>query len=930
MCAAAVQLLPAQDVTPPTIASVTSTTADGTYKVDSVINITVNFSESVTLTDANLIVVLETGDTDREVAIGPFGTLASSANTTYTVERGDESSDLSVNSISLSGTGDSPALKDSAGNAMIDFSIPDGSNLDDFSDIAIDAVPPSVPSGLTAEADGESVSLQWRPNSEGDFGKYRLFGGQSEAPTTVIDSTQSVDQTSVTVSDLLNDTTYYFRLSALDTLGNESDYSNEVSAVPFSPPMAGEIRDGTSSDVDWWNSSTTLSANWDNFEDNGAVSYQYAIGSSPTTLSNVVPWIVIGGDTSVTATGLNLIQGSTYYVSVRGTDFTDKSDTTTSDGVTIDLTEPNTGTVNDGSDVPGTDRAFTGSEQSLSANWVGFDDELSGIAWFKYAISAGDTVLADSTVTDSVVTHTEPLFEHGVTYIFSITATDSAGNVSDSSRSDGVTVDLVPPVPGVVHDGLTEELDWTTDSTSLASTWTGFADNVSGVDTFQYAIGTAAGDSDAVGWTGTGTDTFFTRSDLSLLDATTYYVSVRAFDHVGNRSDPATSDGITVDVTPPFVESLQPDTLLLTSPTDTLRVVARFSEAVGILEVDIGSVYEDSVHFLVDHEVDTVTISVPAPLVSLDTLRIELKNITDLRGLVTDSLVYEFHTGLLADFNDDLKVDLDDMTIFVSQWPDVDIGPVSGTIPHFKPEMDGVTNLRDSMAFARMWRWWHDQSDTLFLHRQAAGDEVSVQVNGLTISIHVPPNAAAGQIAVRVKPLGTIIHPPQTGASSDLMVLTHVNPDLGQAVVEFGVLSPSPQARTWTFTLEDTGRSMENPLVSYIFFSRSKEILSSGTNKVELNPVPESVSLGQNYPNPFNPTTVIPFALPEEAFVHIRVYDILGRQVRTLENREFPAGFHASVWDGRDEWGEVVSSGLYLVHFRAGTSMFIRKMILLR
>ncbi|HJM11008.1 MAG TPA: hypothetical protein QGF40_06445, partial [Candidatus Marinimicrobia bacterium] len=116
-----------QDITPPTISSVTSTTANGSYKKDSEINITLNFvdenndPDEVTLTDAKLVIELETGSTDRTISINTI-TAATSASATYTVQKGDQRAALSVNTISLSATGNSPALKDAAGNAMIIFS----------------------------------------------------------------------------------------------------------------------------------------------------------------------------------------------------------------------------------------------------------------------------------------------------------------------------------------------------------------------------------------------------------------------------------------------------------------------------------------------------------------------------------------------------------------------------------------------------------------------------------------------------------------------------------------------------------------------------------------------------------------------------------------------------------------------------------------
>ncbi|HIB71317.1 MAG TPA: hypothetical protein EYO34_07225, partial [Candidatus Marinimicrobia bacterium] len=216
-----------QDITPPTISSVTSTTANGSYKLGSLINVTVNFKEPVTLTDAELVIELETGATDRTISINTITVALSASDTSYEVQKGDQTSALSVNTISLSAKGNSPALKDTVGNAMIIFT--PTANLESAHTIAVDGVAPAAPTGLSATAGDSLVTLSWNTNSETDFGKYRIYGGKTSSPTTAVDSTLAVGEISKTITGRDNDTTYYYRLAALDVLGNISDYSSKVS-----------------------------------------------------------------------------------------------------------------------------------------------------------------------------------------------------------------------------------------------------------------------------------------------------------------------------------------------------------------------------------------------------------------------------------------------------------------------------------------------------------------------------------------------------------------------------------------------------------------------------------------------------------------------------------------------------------------------------
>ena len=90
-------------------------------------------------------------------------------------------------------------------------------------------------------------------------------------------------------------------------------------------------------------------------------------------------------------------------------------------------------------------------------------------------------------------------------------------------------------------------------------------------------------------------------------------------------------------------------------------------------------------------------------------------------------------------------------------------------------------------------------------------------------------------------------------------------------------------------------------------------------------------SLSQNYPNPFNPTTTISFSVTQTSpFVTIEIYNIKGQQVCTLVNEVFPAGRHSVLWDGRDDHGEPVSSGLYFYKLETGNFNAIKKMILIK
>jgi hypothetical protein len=103
---------------------------------------------------------------------------------------------------------------------------------------------------------------------------------------------------------------------------------------------------------------------------------------------------------------------------------------------------------------------------------------------------------------------------------------------------------------------------------------------------------------------------------------------------------------------------------------------------------------------------------------------------------------------------------------------------------------------------------------------------------------------------------------------------------------------------------------------------------ATGIAKGQWHPLSYAV-LFPNYPNPFNPTTTIRFDLPRPAAVSLSVYDVVGRTVRTLiAGANHRQGPHSIVWDGRDDRGVAVASGVYFYELRAGREVLARKMVL--
>lgn len=102
------------------------------------------------------------------------------------------------------------------------------------------------------------------------------------------------------------------------------------------------------------------------------------------------------------------------------------------------------------------------------------------------------------------------------------------------------------------------------------------------------------------------------------------------------------------------------------------------------------------------------------------------------------------------------------------------------------------------------------------------------------------------------------------------------------------------------------------------------------TGVTEHADIPKNFTLEQNYPNPFNPSTSIRYSLPKDVNVRLALYDVLGRELRVLRNGPQRAGEYSLNWDGRDEAGNALPSGVYFYRLETGDVRMTRKLILMR
>jgi len=132
---------------------------------------------------------------------------------------------------------------------------------------------------------------------------------------------------------------------------------------------------------------------------------------------------------------------------------------------------------------------------------------------------------------------------------------------------------------------------------------------------------------------------------------------------------------------------------------------------------------------------------------------------------------------------------------------------------------------------------------------------------------------------------------------------------------------------TLTFRIEDKNANTGDFNLTH-FLINETDVLES--LKELFKAVPEVYNLHQNFPNPFNPETRIDFQLPKVSKVTLKIYNILGQEIKTLVNEEKEAGYYSIIWNGENNYGVRVSSGLYIYQIRAGDFISSRKMVYIR
>lgn len=180
----------------------------------------------------------------------------------------------------------------------------------------------------------------------------------------------------------------------------------------------------------------------------------------------------------------------------------------------------------------------------------------------------------------------------------------------------------------------------------------------------------------------------------------------------------------------------------------------------------------------------------------------------------------------------------------------------------------------------------------------------------------------------------------------------HVDPNGGGPRNNFGQavearVTPNGTEDFWDFSLasvdsdgdgKTNGQELEDPNGIWRTGQPNPGNLNAVTNPgdplstgiEDLAVVPSSYRLLNNFPNPFNPSTIIAFEIPQNENVSLKIFNINGQLIRTLTNENLSAGKYEKTWDGKNEIGKEVSSGIYIYRLTAGKFDRSARMVLMK
>ena len=228
-----------------------------------------------------------------------------------------------------------------------------------------------------------------------------------------------------------------------------------------------------------------------------------------------------------------------------------------------------------------------------------------------------------------------------------------------------------------------------------------------------------------------------------------------------------------------------------------------------------------------------------------------------------------------------------------------------------------------------MWHYSHQTSTNRLLVYDPLGSELNIYQEGHRLVVDLPAETNAAHVSLAYPQASKAITTPDDINSSEVIQLVYQPEESGQIIIEKAFMKRESVKNVF-FDINSLDRNNAVIEINYIAYDDSNRVIASGRQTLDIIAIPDEFALHQNYPNPFNPSTRINYDIPEDGFTEIIIYDLMGREVKTLMKNELSAGYYTLNWVGKNNRGQIVGAGLYFCQLRARGFTKTVKMLLLK
>ena len=222
-----------------------------------------------------------------------------------------------------------------------------------------------------------------------------------------------------------------------------------------------------------------------------------------------------------------------------------------------------------------------------------------------------------------------------------------------------------------------------------------------------------------------------------------------------------------------------------------------------------------------------------------------------------------------------------------------------------------------------MWNWYTSNSISKILpfnEYAPIGKIVNFELSHDTVTISIPEEVFTYQIQVKY-PEGVRIY--NLDGQNDFSFSHDLNHN--------GLFVYLSKNYDDVVKIRTTSKSEESNIhINFRGTDVNGQVIVQANTELQIKGIPTYFALHQNYPNPFNPLTTIAYDIPKRSYVKLVVYDITGKEIATLLNKEVNEGFHSVRWNSKDNYGNLVPAGIYFIQLQTNAFVKTNKMILLK